>query len=137
MYIPAIRSQKMTCLTFAYSLPSHTSGVIQIFQTGTNTGNATLMKQMSGYHGPHWKSTFVQFLPSFEPMQVLKTQAYIHIWIIIIITLLLITIFIIFITNIIIVKLLLFTMMKIQKKRFFIILFLNHYKFTEQQVLIF
>ncbi|XP_076105634.1 MAM and LDL-receptor class A domain-containing protein 1-like [Mytilus galloprovincialis] len=70
LYLPAIRSQKMTCLTFAYSLPSHTSGVIQIFQTGTNTGNATLMKQMSGYHGPHWKSTFVQFLPSFEPMQV-------------------------------------------------------------------
>ncbi|XP_052098974.1 MAM and LDL-receptor class A domain-containing protein 1-like [Mytilus californianus] len=37
LYIPAIRSQKMTCLTFAYSLPSNTSGVIQIFQTGTNT----------------------------------------------------------------------------------------------------
>ncbi|CAC5388819.1 unnamed protein product [Mytilus coruscus] len=70
LYIPAIRSQKMTCLTFAYSLPSNTSGVIQIFQTGANTGTATLMKQLSGYHGPHWKSSFVQFLPSFEPLKV-------------------------------------------------------------------
>ncbi|VDI38495.1 Hypothetical predicted protein [Mytilus galloprovincialis] len=70
LYIPAIRSQKMVCLTFAYSLPSHTSGVIQIFQTGTTTGNATLMKQLSGYHGLYWKSTFVQFLPSFEPMKI-------------------------------------------------------------------
>lgn len=82
LYIPAIRSHKMVCLTFAYSLPSHTSGVIQIFRTGTTTGNATLMKQLSGYHGLRWRSTFVQFLPSFEPIKVLKTQGYINIWII-------------------------------------------------------
>ncbi|XP_076105635.1 MAM and LDL-receptor class A domain-containing protein 1-like [Mytilus galloprovincialis] len=66
----------MTCLTFAYSLPSHTSGSIQVFDTDTNTGTATLIRQVSDYHGPNWKSTFVQFLPSADPLEIVLEGSY-------------------------------------------------------------
>ncbi|XP_076104575.1 uncharacterized protein LOC143073128 [Mytilus galloprovincialis] len=66
----------MTCLTFAYSLPSHTSGSLQVFDTDTKTGTATLMRQMSDYHGPNWKSTFVQFLPSADPLEIVIEGSY-------------------------------------------------------------
>ncbi|CAC5388821.1 unnamed protein product [Mytilus coruscus] len=76
LYIPAIRTRTMTCLTFAYSLPSNTSGSLQVFETDTNTDTATLMRQVSGYHGPHWKSTFVQFLPSADPLVIVIEGSY-------------------------------------------------------------
>ncbi|VDI38491.1 Hypothetical predicted protein [Mytilus galloprovincialis] len=76
LYLPAIRTRNMTCLTFAYSLPSHTSGSLQVFETDTKTGTATLIRQVSDYHGPNWKSTFVQFLPSADPLQIVIEGSY-------------------------------------------------------------
>ncbi|XP_071169522.1 MAM and LDL-receptor class A domain-containing protein 2-like isoform X2 [Mytilus edulis] len=76
LYLPAIRTRNMTCLTFAYSLPSHTSGSLQVFETDTNTGTATLIRQVSDYHGPNWKSTFVQFLPSADPLEIVIEGSY-------------------------------------------------------------
>jgi hypothetical protein len=76
LYLPVVEIQKMSCLTFAYSLPSNTSGSIQVFQTDVKTGEAKLVRQVSGYHGMRWESTFVQFFPSKDPFKV-KSYMYI------------------------------------------------------------
>lgn len=78
LYLPVVKIQKMSCLTFAYTLPSNTSGSIQVFQTDVTTGEAKLARQVSGYHGMHWKSTFVQFFPSKNPFKV-KFYVYIEV----------------------------------------------------------
>lgn len=70
LHFPVTRISKMSCLSFAYNLPSQTSGGIEVFQTDILTNNAKLLTLLSGYYGKRWRQAQVQIFPSEDLLKV-------------------------------------------------------------------